>query len=258
MSAGKSKKTASYGNWNRTIGGGVADDIHAAIGLLLDRGVAQLFHLSIDRELLLWTHRGIGAAETGGQMPAHFREPLNKSVTWVFIHTRHRSVSWVFIPTRRSREGRNLCPQRFRFLPSQERRSEGAEVTWNLPGFVMKDYHSSPDRYHGVRESYGDAPPPMQWHGWWTHSYSSLYYSRVGSCRFSRIRFKLMSHCDSCVPPAIVRRECLGRGVVDSAASHGVGSRPTKAGFRPIISRNIHSEPTISLRGLDIWPLEFF
>ena len=47
----------------------------------------------------------------------------------VFIYgTSNKSVIWVFIPTRRSCEGRNLCPQRFRFLPSQERRGQGLSI----------------------------------------------------------------------------------------------------------------------------------
>ena len=44
------------------------------------------------------------------------KEPLNKSVTLILN------------PTRRSCEGRNRGPQRFRFLPSQERQGEGADV----------------------------------------------------------------------------------------------------------------------------------
>ena len=39
-----------------------------------------------------------------------------------------KSVTRVFIPTCRSCVGRNLGPQRFRFLLSQERRGEGAGV----------------------------------------------------------------------------------------------------------------------------------
>ena len=54
--------------------------------------------------------------EEGDVLYIHFREPLNKSVTWVFI------------PTRRSCKGRNLKRCGPRFPPLQERRGEGAGV----------------------------------------------------------------------------------------------------------------------------------
>ena len=58
--------------------------------------------------------------------PGLSRESLNKSVTWVFI------------PTRRSCESRDLCPQRFRFLPSQERRS----ITFEVPAKAGTSVHT--------------------------------------------------------------------------------------------------------------------
>ena len=64
-----------------------------------------------------WTGWGqLGAAIVLVRSVKRIREPLNKSVTWILN------------PTRRSCEGRNLCPQRFRFLLPQERRGEGAGV----------------------------------------------------------------------------------------------------------------------------------
>ena len=47
----------------------------------------------------------------------------------------NKPVTWVFIPTRRSCESRNLGPQRFRFLPSQERRGQGLSI---VPGKLLR------------------------------------------------------------------------------------------------------------------------
>ena len=73
-------------------------------------------------------------------------EPLNKSVTWILN------------PTRRSCEGRNLAPQRFRFLLPQELRGQGlltvpspsgGGLGWASPRWIQSCWKAGLHRHPG-------------------------------------------------------------------------------------------------------------
>ena len=116
---------ASHPDWNQ---------LHGAQGIVFRASPPGCFsdwHVASRRQYIITLS---GEAEIGlADGTVHWLGPVNKFVTRIFNPTPHssreplnKSVTWILNPTRRSCEGRNLKRCGPRFLPSQERRGEGA------------------------------------------------------------------------------------------------------------------------------------